>query len=817
MGLRYFVRRLMRSPLFTCVTLATLAIGIGANTAIFSVLEGVLLKPLPYPDAERLIAVDHTAPGVSLERAGAAPFLYFTYREANRTLQDIGMWRSGTVSVTGISEPEQVEEIDVTDGVLPILGVQPLLGRVFSRKDDSAGSPDTVMLSFGYWRTRFGGDPSAIGRRILVDGRPREIIGVLPAGFRFLDSKASLLMPLKRDRTKTYLGNFSYQAVARLKPGVTVAQASADAARMLPMALRNFPPFPGYTAKMFEDARLAPRLRPLKDDLIGDTGKLLWVLMGTIGIVLVIACANVANLMLVRTDGRQQEMAIRAALGAGWSRIARELLVESITLGMLGGVLGLGLAYGALRWLVARAPANLPRLDEISIDGGVLLFALAISLAASVLFSAIPVIKYAGPRVVAVLRAGGRTLSQSRERHRARSVLVVVQVALALVLLISSGLMIRTFQTLRRVQPGFTRPEEVQTLRIFIPGTQVRDAVQVVRMEQNILEKIAAIPGVSSAALASTVPMDGQGWHDPIFAEDRVYSESKIPPLRRFKIVSPGLLKTLGNLLIAGRDFTWTDVYEKRPVALVSENLARELWREPGAAIGKRIRESLKTPWREVIGVVSDERDDGVNQKAPTIVYWPVLMDDFSGDRTFVLRSPAILIRSGRTGSRGFLHDISQAVWSVNSNLPLASIRTLQEVYHKSLARTSFALVMLAIAGGMALLLGVVGIYGVISYSVSQRTREIGIRMALGAPQAVLMRMFVGHGMRLAVAGVACGLAAAVAFMRLMSSLLFEVSPLDPVTYAAVSFGLVAAAVSASYVPALRAAAVDPVDALRAE
>jgi predicted permease len=817
MGLKHVLRRLAKSPMFTVMAVVTLAIGVGANTAIFSVLEGVLLKPLPYPHPEALIAVDHTAPGVNLTSAGAAPFLYFTYREEGRTFEDIGMWTADALSVTGLAEPEQVDGIDVTDGVLPLLGARPLLGRLFLRQDDSPGSPETAMLSFGYWQTRFGGDASAIGRRILVNGRPREIIGVLPAQFRFLDLKPALFLPLQQDRSKTYLGNFSYYAMARLKPGVTMAQATADVARMIPMALRKFPPFPGYTAKMFDEARLGPSLRSLKRDLIGDIGNVLWVLMGTIGMVLGIACANVANLLLVRTEGRQQELAVRAALGAGWGRIARELFVESVTLGVLGGALGLALAYGALRLLIAIAPVNLPRIGDISIDGAALLFTLAVSLAAGMLFGAIPAIKYASPQVAGTLRAGGRTLSQTRERHRVRSTLVVIQVALALLLLVSSGLMIRTFQTLKQVQPGFTHPEEVQTLRIFIPKTQAREPVQVVRMEQDILEKISGVPGVSSAALTNIVPMDGPGWRDPVYSDERSNADSHIPPLRRFRFVSPGLLRTMGNSLVAGRDFTWTDVYDKRPVAMVSENMARELWRDPAQAIGKRIRESLKTPWREIVGVVSDERDDGVNQRAPAIAYWPVLMDNFAGDQTFAQRSAAIVIRSRRTGSRGFLNDVSHALWSVNANLPMANVRTLQEVYNKSLARTSFALVMLAIAGAMALLLGVVGIYGVISYSVSQRTREIGIRMALGAPKQEVTRMFVGHGLRLAAIGVACGLAAAAVCMRLMSSLLFQVSPLDPVTYGGVACGLVVAAALASYVPALRATAVDPAQALRAD
>ena len=817
MRLNHLLRSLRRSPMFAVVTLIALAIGIGANTAIFSVLDGVLLKPLPYPRAEQLISIDHAAPGVNLQHTGAAPFLYYTYREQNRTLQDAGMWQADSLAVTGTAEPQQVDGIDVTQGVLPILGVQPFLGRLFTQADDAPGAPATVILSYAWWQTRFGGDRSAIGRTIVADGQPREIIGVLPERFRFLDRKPALFTPMQLDRAKTRLGNFSYQALARLKPGVTLAQATADAARLIPEALGNFPPFPGYSSKMFSEARLAPNFVPLKQEMVGDVAGVLWILMATIGIVLVIACANVANLLLVRTEGRQQELAIRAALGAGWGRIARELFAESVMLAVLGGALGLGLAYGAVRWLIALAPANLPRLEEISIDTPVLLFTLAASLLAGLLFGAIPVLKYAGPRLAATLRAGGRTLSYSKERHRARSTLVVVQVALAMLLLIGSGLMIRTFRTLRHVPPGFTNPEEIETLRIYIPDAQVKESAEAIRMEQNILDKIAALPGVQSVGLSTTVPMDGNGWHDPIFAGDHVYSESQLPPLRLYRFLSPGLLKTMGNTLVAGRDFTWTDIYGKRPVAMISENLARELWHDPGKAIGRRIRENLKSPWREIVGVVGDERDDGVNQKAPTIAYWPLMMDDFSGNKSFAARGVAILVRSKRTGSSGFVQDIGQAIWSVNPDLPLANVRTLRTVYDKSLARTSFALVMLAIAGAMALLLGVVGIYGVISYSVSQRTREIGIRMALGSPQKDVTRLFLWHGLRLSALGVACGLAGAVASTRLMSSLLFQVSPLDPLTYAGVSCGLVAAAALASYLPALRATGIDPVEALRAE
>ncbi len=820
MRLNQVLRSLARMPGFTSIAVATLAIGIAANAAIFSVIEGVLLKPLPYVHPAELVTIDHSAPGVNIEHAGAAPFLYFTYREDGRVFQDVGMWNTGTMSVTGLAQPEEVPTLFVTDAILPMLGTQPMLGRLPSKSDDGPGGPEAVMLSAGYWRARFGGDQSAVGRTLMLDSRPHQIVGILPDSFRFLDRKISLVVCFRLDRSKVFLGQFSFHGLARLKPGTSLEQANADAARMIPISLRRFPPFPGGNVQIFEQARITPAIRSLKDEMVGDVAKTLWVLMATIGMLLLIACANVANLLLVRADARQQELAIRAALGAGTGRLARELLLESVVLGLLGGVVGIGLAFGALRVLVALAPGNLPRLDDIAIDLPVLAFTLVLAVVSGLLFGAIPIFKYATAHLSTMLRGGGRTASASRERHRTRNVLVVAQIALALVLLVGSGLMIRTFQALRDVHPGFTRAGEVQTLRFSIPDSQVKDEAAVVHMEQAIVDKVAAVPGVASVALASTVTMTGDGWHDPIYAQDKTYKESELPPLRLFKFVSPGFMKTMGGTLVAGRDFTWTDAYEKRPVAMVSESLARELWNEPAAAIGKHVRPYQNGVWREVVGVLSDIRDDGLNKKPTTAIYWPLLATAFSETpdaRPQVARGVTAVIRSTRTGAAGFVGELSQAVWAINPNLPVSGVRTLQEIYDASMARTSFTLVMLAIAGGMALLLGVGGLYGVISYSVSQRSREIGIRIALGAQAHAVTRMFVTHGLALAGVGVAIGLVVALSIMRLMSSLLFDVSPLDPVTYGLVSVALIGATVLASYVPALRATTVDPITALRAE
>jgi predicted permease len=800
--------------MFTLIAAVTLGVGIGANSAIFSVINGILLKPLPYQHPDELIDLNHTAPGVNFPDADPAPFLYFTYREQGRSFQSLGLYGVDSRTVTGLAEPEEAQCLHVTAEVLPMLGVKPALGRWFSEKDDAPGSPPTAVLMHGWWQARFGGDRSVIGRQVVVNGVSHQVIGVMPADFRFLDLDAAMVLPLQFDRNKAFLGQFEYPGIARLKPGVTIEQASADITRMIPIALHSFPPQPGLTVKVFEDVRLAPKLQYLKQDLVGDVGRTLWVLMGTLGAVLLIACANVANLLLVRAEGRRHELAIRSALGARWPDIARDLLTESVALGLLGGALGLGIAYGAVRVLIAMAPAHLPRLNEISIDPAVILFTLATALVTGVLFGMIPVIKYAGPQIATALRGGGRTSSQSRERRRAGSILVVVQVALALILMVAAGLMIRTFQVLRHVDPGFD-PKDALTLRITIPPAQVKDPDAVMQLEQGILENIRAIPGVAAAGITTVIPTDPSTGSDQVYARDKTYQS--VPPLRRLKFVSPGLLATMGNRLIAGRDFAWTDTLERRPVAMISESLARELWQDPRIAIGKQITANPKDTWREVIGVVGDEREDGVQQKAPAVAYYPLRMDHFEGEASVVLRTVSYIVRSKRVGSPSLLADVQHAVWAANASLPLGNVRTLEEIYDKSLARTSFTLVMLAIAGAMALLIGLVGIYGVISYSVSQRTREIGIRMALGARQAELTRLFLANAFLLVMIGVGCGLAGAVAMTRALKSLLFDVSPLDPLTYAAVSIGLIGAALIASYVPALRATAVDPLDALRAD
>jgi predicted permease len=816
--LRQVLRRLMRSPIFTIITIITLAAGVGANIAVFSVVEGVLLKPLPYPHAEMLVGVWHTAPGLNMDEVNMAPSNYFIYREQNRVFEDIGVYQDYSVAVTGQGNPEQVPALVVTDGVLPTLGVAPMLGRWFSRADDTPSAADTAMLDYGYWQRRFGGDRSIVGRAITVDGKLRQVIGVMPRNFRFLDGEQpALILPLQLDRNKTTLGQFSYDGIARLQPGISLAQANADIVRLIPTVWRSFPAPPGFSMDLFQTARLGARIRPLGQVVVGDVGKLLWVLMGSIGVVLLIACANVANLLLVRAEGRHQELAVRAALGASRWRIASDFLLESVVIGILGSGLGLLVAWGALRLLIAINPQGLPRLQDIGIDLTVLGFTIVVSLFCSLLFGSIPALRYASARMGTGLREGGRTLSQGRERHRTRNTLVVIQVGLAFVLLICSGLMIRTFHALTHVDPGFDSQAGIQTFRLAISEVEVPKAENVMRREEAIAQGLAGIPGVTSVALANSVPMDGGHWMDPVSAQDRNYADGAQPPLRRFKFVSPGFLRTLGIPLIAGRDFTWAETYQRFPVAMVSENLAREYWGSPAKALGKYIRVGTKDDWRQIVGVAGDLLDDGTNKDAPTIAYWPILMNHFESDDENVRREVLYAIRSSRAGSESLMNDVRRAVWSVDANLPLFKFRTQEYFYSRSMARTSFTLVMLGVAAALALLLGLVGLYGVISYSASQRRREIGIRIALGAQRNAVTAMFVRQGLFMAGGGVACGLIVAVAATRLLRSLLFHVSPMDPLTYGCAALALCAAGALASYIPSRRTASVDPVEALRAE
>jgi putative ABC transport system permease protein len=532
--------------------------------------------------------------------------------------------------------------------------------------------------------------------------------------------------------------------------------------------------------------------------------------------VLLIACANVANLSLVRAEGRHQELAVRTALGASRWQIARSLLGESIMLALAGAVMGTALARGALALLVWLGPTSVPRLQEVEINGIVLLFTLGVALAAALLFGVLPVLRFAQPSVAA-LQEGGRSASEGRTRHRARNVLVVAEIALALVLLVISGLMIRSFQALRSVDPGFRSPEQVQTFRIEVPEGVVADPDQALRTHQQIAEAVARVPGVTSVGISSSLTMDGYDSNDPVFVEGITPENGPMPPIRRYKWVGPGYVETMGNRLLAGRLLTWEDAYTRARVVVISDALAREYFKTAAAAIGRRVRNTPSNPWREIVGVIGDERDNGLAKPPTPIIYWPLAINDFWNMPIFMQRNLAFAVRSGRMGSSGFMGELQRAVWSVNPNLPVANVQSLEEIRASSMAQTSFALTMLAIAAFVALLLGLVGIYGVVAYIAAQRTREIGVRMALGAQPSDIRTLFVAHGLKLVAAGLVLGVAGAMALTRVLSVLFFGVGPMDTTTYAAVSTGLGVVALVATYLPARRAARVDPAVALRTD
>jgi predicted permease len=815
---RFSFRSMRRTPAVTLAVIATLAIGIGANTAIFSVVNGVLIKPLPYPDSDRLVLVSHTAPGINVADLGSAPFLYFTEREQNQTLDGVGLVGEINATVTGRGEPEVVHRLHVTADILRILRTPPLVGRYFTESDNAPGAPHTVVLTYGYWQRRFGGDESAIGQTITMDGEQWNIIGVAPQRFRYLDRPVDMITPQKLDRSSVAVGGFFWPSIARLKPGVTLEQASADVRRMVPIALNSFPMPPGKNGQRLLNSRLGPSLRPLKQEVVGNIGNTLWVVMGTLGLVLLMACANVANLILARTQGRQQELSVRAALGAGRGRITRELLTESAVLSLTGGALGIGVAYICVQLLPAIQAANLPRIGEVAIDSTVVLFAAGISCLSSFLVGAIPVMRHSRPSLISALHSEGRWSSGSRQRPLTRGVLVVVQVALAAVLLIGAGLMIRTFRGMMNVNPGFSRADELETLRIQIPQASVADPELTARREQEILERLARIPGVISTALISDAPLAGGVAADLISPEDKVFGPGETPRPAQSRFISPGVFATMGIPLVKGRDLNWTDIYERRPVVIVSEDLAQREWGSPDRAVGKRMRGSSTTDqWREIIGVVGAIHDRGLNQPVVPVAYYPVLGERVYNNPVFVWRFVTYVIRSPRAGTPSLLDEIRQAVWAVDSNLPLVDPRTMAKVVEVSVARTSFTMLILGIAGVMALLLGLIGLYAVISYTVTERRREVGIRIALGAARGAVRSMFVRQGLVLTTIGAVLGLGAAVGLTRWMKSLLYEVSPLDPWTYAVVSMILLITAVLACYLPARRATRIDPAEALRTE
>ena len=812
--LRLLWRRAAANPGFTLISLATLAIGIGANIAIFTVVNAVLLRPLPIPESERLLVLRHAAPGlVQLHELPMSDALYFLYAEESRTLDGVAAIQDGQASFTGPENPQRVQAASVTASFFDVMRTPPRIGRPFTAEDDRPGAAPVVVLSDGLWTSRFAADPNVVGRVVDLDGTSVEIVGVMPPGFAFSRPEAELWRPMGLDRESVQLGSFGITGVARIADGVTLGQVRAELDAMLSNLAEVFPD--EGAARILANAGFRPRVDRAREVVVGDIESTLWILLGAVGFLLLIACANVANLFLVRSEARHGEVAVRAALGESRGRLAGSVLLESLVLGVAGGLAALPLALLAVRLLVGFGPRVLPRLDEISIDASVLLFGLAVSVAAGLLFGLLPALRASAVAAAGHLPAGARGATVGRERQVARRGLVVVQIALALTLLVGCGLAVRSFQKLAAVDPGFD-PVGVLTFGLALPARDYETPDARLNFHRQMVDRLRALPGAADASAASTVPLGGEVSGSGHSIEGRPLADSEVPPVFMTKRVSPDYFDALRIELVEGRAFDRLDGERDAPVVIVSLSGARAYW--PGeSAIGQGIRlggppEEEGEDWSRIVGVVDDVHEIALHEDPPEMAYYP-LPGVIGGEGApammrYVVRAPNAAALGGA---------VRETVRGLDPTLPIAEVETLETLVGRARAERAFAMVLLLIAAGLALLLGSVGVWGVVSWTVAQRRREIAIRMAVGAQVTDVRRLVLTEAGGLALAGAALGIASAVALTRRLQALLFETSPLDPTVFFAVSTLLIGVCLLASWLPARRAARIDPMAALRAE
>ncbi len=806
--LRLAARALLKRPGFSGIAAFTLALGIGATVAIFTVVNAVLLRPLPYPDSDRIVVVGHHAPGLNFPDLNGSLALLRFYWEDTEVFDALGAVDDGSANLTGQGEPTRVRIAQVTKEVFDVLRVRPIMGRPFMEDDVVEGAPPVAVLTYAGWSSVFGSDPAVLGKTIEIDGETTEVIGVMPRGFAFPEAETIALVP-QVVPVDIQFGTFGITMIARLAPGMeleTVQQRMRD----LQIRLPEF--FEGIDSGFLEGAGWSVTVEPMRDLMVADIESALWIVFGTVGFLLLIACANVANLFLVRAESRQKEIAIRAALGAGRGSLARTFLSESVILGALGGALGLGLASLGVRALVAFGPADLPRIQEIAMDGTVLAVAGILSVLAGLSFGALPMTRYLGRAFAQLLRDGGRGTTEGRERHRARNLLVAGQLAMALVLLVGSGLMLRTFAELRSVSLGF-ESEGVLTVGVSL-GERIEDEAAA-RFYQDVIERIAALPGVDAVGAANALPLqEGSANGGSFEIESRPREEDVLPSVAMFKSATEGYFETLAIPVVSGRTMNRSDHTDGSSVMWINEAFATTYFPE-GDAIGERLLfgASPDSIWSEIVGIVGDVRAFGIEEDIRPLAYFPMLV---GGQASSSLSRMGLIVRTAGDplslveGVRGVVRDL-------DSRVPITRVRTMDKVVSASMAATSFTMTLLGIAAGVALLLGAVGLFGVISYVVGQRTREIGVRVALGAEAVDVQRMIVRQGIRVTAVGIVLGLAGAVALTRLLQSVLFEVSATDPVTFIAAPVLLVTVSLIAAWLPARRASRVDPVEALRAE
>ena len=804
-------RSLRKQPRFLIIASLTLALGIGAVTAIFSVVNGVLFTPLPYPQPDRLVNIWSTAPGIGYDQFPVSPDLYFFYKKHNSVFDDMALYQATRANLTESGAPEVIGAGLTTHSYFSTLGVAFTHGRSYSADEDKDSAARVVVVSHRLWARRYGSDPGLVGRTIRINGEPTTVVGIAPRVMDRQDSPDAWL-PTRFNPEQPPAGNFGWSAIGRLKPNVRPDQAESQLEPLVKRAMTDYIQSANYRAFLTE-GRYRPLVRSMKEDLIGGVREPLWILLGTVGMVLLVACGNVANLCLIRAEARQREMGIRTALGSSRVALVRKLLIEAGLLSVIGTALGVAAAAAAVPLLLRLAPDTIPRVEEVRVNGTVLLFAIGAALLSALVFGLIPALRYTRSSILTVLRHGGRSATDHPGRQRGRQLLVIAQTAMALVLLVGSGLLARSFARLIGTEQGFSSAN-VLTFRVALPQTTYPKGPEVTRFTQQLVDRLRELPGVEAAAATTELPVANGTSGSAFEIEGQTLDAAKLPPIIHYSTVSPGYFGALQIAIPQGSDFGMSDVREGARSIIVNRAAAAKFW--PGQdAIGKRLRRAGSTPanerpWFVVKAVVADVRHEGLREAPRPLIYFPLnpSADEVRRAFSFVLRGP---------GAEAQADAVRRAVWASNADLPVASVRTMDDIVSESVVQFTFTMLTLGIAAGIALALGAIGLYGVLSYAVSLQTREIGVRIALGAPPARVKAGIMRNAAIITAIGLVIGGGAAAWLTRFLGGLLYETKPLDLPTFAVMSALLFAVGLLASYLPARKAASVSPMEAMRGE